>query len=142
MTTSDALTFVATVVSCVSILISWFALKATKKVYASDILRSQAEGEMELFTLWEGVSLVHKLAPVTPQVAKSHRALTATARRWISDPIQRNVLVENFRSDYIELYESFRDCVANVAGLGRPVNTLLTEDMHRVYAQMTALRDT
>ena len=141
MTPTDKIALLAALLAAASLLVSWISFRASREQSDRSTKRDQAAGEMELFGLWDGVRLVHKTQPITPQVGKAHQALAATARRWTEDPTQRTVIIKNFRTDYIALYESFRDCSSDLPGLSKRPSAFLTDDMDIAYGEMTAMKE-
>ena len=141
MSTTDKIALFAALLAVLSLAVSWLAYKASQTQSSRSLKRDQAASEMELFSLWDEVRLVHQTQPITPQVGKAHKALAATSRRWIDDIEQRTVISKNFRTDYIALYESFRDATGALPGLGKRPRDFLTDDMDVAYGEMTATEE-
>lgn len=141
MSTADKIALLAALFAALSLVVSWLAYKASQSQSTRSLKRDQAASEMEMFSLWDDVRLVHQTHPITPQVGKAHKALAATSRRWIDDVEQRTVIAKNFRSDYIALYESFRDATGVLPGIGKRPREFLTEDMDIAYGEMTSMKE-
>lgn len=141
MSTSDKIAIIAAIIAGASFWMSWLAYRFGKVQAERSLRRDQSSGEIELFGLWEGVRLIHKTQPATPQMVRAHKALVATARRWVDDPQQRPVIKKNFLSDYVAVYESMRDCVAELPGIGKKPSTYLTDEMDIAYGEMTSSKE-
>ena len=112
------------------------ALDMARRESEINVRMFQRQFIFQLHEAWDGIHSVLPNSPNTEDALRGCDALRLTASVWLNEIVDQEILYDNYRDNYVELYDALQKVEQDLPGMNRSGRELLTKAVTTVYNKL------